>query len=262
MLNMKVTVPRDRWGRPTINGRSYTRASTLAKVLDDTRALIDWNARQTAIGLSKSPDLIALAATANPTDKGTLNRVVEQAKERAATTAAAGIGTAVHSATEMLDRGETLDGLPASIQADARAYQAKMRAYGLRPLAAEIFVVCDEIGAAGSFDRLVAGPSRSLIGDLKTSGNPDTHKYAGLAWSIQLAIYAHAKPWHPDKGILEWADLGLPEPDRQRGVVIHIVQGTGDVRLFTVDLAAGWLAAKLAAEVRDMRQFPVVAPIP
>lgn len=262
MLSFKVEVPRDRYGRPLIAGTAHTRASTLAKTLDDTRALLDWNARQSVIGLCRSHDLIALAATTDPGDKVTLNRIVEQAKERAATTAAASIGTATHTATEILDRGESLDGLPETVKADAQAYRAKLRGYSLLPLAAEMFVVCEELVVAGSFDRLLAGPSRTLIGDIKTSGNPDTHKYAGLAWAIQLAVYAHAKPWTPERGIVEWSDLGLPVPDQHRGVVIHIVQGTARVRLHSVDLDAGWLAAKLAAEVRDMRKFPVTELIP
>jgi hypothetical protein len=118
-----------------------------------------------------------------------------------------------------------------------------------------MFVVCHDVNAAGSFDRLLQGPSRVLIGDIKTSGNPDTHKYAALAWAIQLATYAHAKPWIPGRGIVEWADLGLPEPDTERGLVIHIVQGTGQVRLHSVDLKAGWVAAQLADEVLAMRKL-------
>jgi hypothetical protein len=250
-----IDIPRDRWGRPTIEGRSYTRVSTLAKTLDDTRALLNWNARITAIGLAKSEDLIAAVATTDPDDKKSLDKIVEQAKERAASTAKATIGTATHAATEILDRGDSLDGLPDKVKADAHAYADAIALHGLTPLAAEMFVVCDEVNAAGSFDRLMAGPSRTLIADIKTSGNPDTHKYAGLAWAIQLATYAHAKPWIPGRGIVEWADLGLPAPDLERGVVIHIVQGTGVVRLHSIDLAAGWVAARLADEVLAMRRL-------
>jgi len=257
-----IDIPRDRWGRPTIDGRTYTRVSTLAKVLDDTRALLNWNARITAVGLAKSEDLIAAVATTDPDDKKALDRLVEQAKERAASSAKATIGTATHAATELLDRGDDLDGLPDKVKGDAQAYRAAITAHGLTPLAAEMFVVCDEVNAAGSFDRLLAGPSRTLIGDIKTSGNPDTHKYAALAWAIQLATYAHSRPWIPGRGIVDWADLGLPEPDRERGLIIHIVQGTGQVRLHSVDLAAGWVAAKLADEVLAVRKVKPTQEIP
>jgi hypothetical protein len=264
MLDLRhVEPPRDRWSRPVIDGRSYTRVSTLAKTLDDTRALLDWNARVTAVGLAKSEDLIAAVATTDPDDKKALNKIVEQAKERAASTAKATIGTATHAATEMIDRGEDLNGLPAAVKADAYAYREVCASHGLQPLAAELFVVCDEVNAAGSFDRLFQGPSRVLIGDLKTSANPDTAKWAGLAWAIQLATYAHAKPWIPGRGIVEWADLGLPTPDTERGVVIHVMQGTGEARLHSIDLAAGWVAARLADEVLAMRKLKNVSqPIP
>lgn len=263
MLDLpKVEVPRDRWGRPTLGGRTYTRVSTLAKALDDTNALLAWNARQAVIGLARSHDLVALAATTDPADRTTLNKIVEQAKERAQSTAGASVGTATHSATELLDRGESLTGIPASIVADAHAYRDTIDRYGLTPLAAEMFVVCDEIGAAGSFDRLLAGPTRVMIGDLKTSANPDTAKWAGLAWAIQLATYAHAKPWLPDRGVVEWSDLGLPEPDLQRGLVIHIVQGTGQVRLHSVDLTIGWGAARIAETVLGARKMKPTQALP
>ena len=250
-----IDIPRDRWGRPTIDGRTYTRVSTLAKTLDDTRALLNWNARITAIGLAKNEDLIAAVATTDVDDRRALDKIVEQAKERAGSTAKATIGTAVHAATEILDRGDDLDGLPDKVKVDAHAYRASMDTHGLTPLAAEMFVVCDEVNAAGSFDRLLQGPSRVMIGDIKTSGNPDTHKYAALAWAIQLATYAHAKPWVPGRGIVDWADIGLPDPDLERGLVVHIVQGTGQVRLWSIDLAAGWVAARLADEVLAMRKL-------
>jgi len=255
VITRKADIPRDRWGRPTINGRTYTRVSTLAKVLDDTRALLDWNARQTAIGLARSEDLIAAVTTTSPDDKTTLNKIVNQAKERAATEAKATLGTAIHTATEMLDLGQPLDGIPDKVQVDAHAYQATCRMIGLTPLAAEMFITCDEVNAAGSFDRLMLGPGRVLIADLKTSGNTDTHKYAALSWAIQLAVYAHGQPWHPDHGQQTWADLGLPTPDQDRGLIIHIVQGTGQVRLHSIDLRLGWQAAHTADEALEYRRW-------
>lgn len=255
MLDLpRFEVPRDRWGRPIIDGLTYTRVSTLAKVLDDTRALMDWNARITAMGLARSEDLIAAVATTDPDDKKTLNRIVGQAKERAQSTAKATIGTAVHAATEILDRGGDLNGLPDKVKLDAHAYRDTIDRWRLVPLAAEVFVVNVEADAAGTFDRILQGPNRVLTMDIKTSGNPDTHKYAGLAWAIQLATYAHGKPWLPGRGIVEWVDLDLPTPDQDRGLVVHIVQGTGQVRLHSVDLRAGWIAALLARDVLAVRK--------
>ena len=246
--------PRDRWGRPVIDGNTYTRVSTLAKVLDDTRALMLWNARITALGLARSEDLIAAIATTDPDDKQKLNKIVAQAQERAQSTAKATIGTAIHAATEILDRGGDLDGLPDKVKGAANAYRDTMARWNLEPLAAELFVVNREADAAGTFDRLLQGPNRAVIMDIKTSANPDTAEWAGLAWALQLATYARAKPWLPGRGIVDWADLGLPTPDLDRGLIVHILQGTGQVRLFSVDLRAGWIAAQLARDVIAVRK--------
>jgi len=136
----------------------------------------------------------------------------------------------------------------------AIAYQQAMAAKRLEPLAAEVFVVCEELGAAGTFDRLLKGPTRTLIGDIKTSDNPNVVRYAALSWAVQLTVYAHGKPWMPDVGLVDWSDLGLPQPDLARGLVVHVPQSGGQVRLHSIDLAAGWEAARLAAEVRDWRK--------
>ena len=76
-------VPRDRWNRPVLDGKTHIRVSSLAKVLDDQSALIKWAARQTALGMATSEDLIAAVATTSPDDRRALDGLVEQAKERA-----------------------------------------------------------------------------------------------------------------------------------------------------------------------------------
>lgn len=260
MLNLdQGEIARDRYGRPVLNGTTYTRASTLAKALDDQSALVNWSARQAVLGLAGSEDLIAAVCTTEPGDKRALDGLVAQAKERAATTRGSTLGTAIHTATEALDRGQDLSRLPEKVRRDAQAYRDVLDARGLVPLAAEVFVVCDELQVAGSFDRLIQGPNRVLIGDLKTSANPDSAKWAALAWSIQLAVYAHSKPYMPGVGPVPWAEVGLPEPDQSRGLVIHVQQGAGEAALYTVDLAAGWVAARLADEVLAVRKLKALA---
>ena len=52
------TVRRDRWGRYQVlppegeKVQGYTRATTVAKALDDQSSLMTWNARMTALGLA------------------------------------------------------------------------------------------------------------------------------------------------------------------------------------------------------------------
>ena len=92
-FNAADAIPRDRWGRPMIvpadGGKpvAYTRVSTLAKVLDDKTALTRWKQRQTAIGMSMRPDLVAKAG-AKRDDKRTVDEVVEEAMVAASSSAA------------------------------------------------------------------------------------------------------------------------------------------------------------------------------
>lgn len=248
-------VPRDRWGRPVIDGTTYVRASTLADSLDNKEALLSWTGRQTALGLATSPDLIAAVATTKPDDKKALDRLVEQAAERAKSRAGATMGTAIHTATELLDAGESIEVLPKDVQADAHAYRALLDGAGLTPLAAEVFVVNEELQVAGTFDRLLQGPHRVLIEDTKTSSNPNTAEYKALSWAIQIAVYANGRPWLPDRGIVDWEDVGLPAPSVTHGLVVHVVQGEAVAKAYSIDLVAGLEAARIAREVYDLRRL-------
>lgn len=254
MIDLPAVEPdRDQWERPVVEGVSYTRASTLARALDDQGSLIQWSARMAVVGLARSKDLIAAAAATDVEDKAALNRIVDRAKDRAQSMAKADIGTAIHAVTVMLDKGISVDGQPDGVLESARAYQNTMKSRGLVPLAAEMFVVCPELQAAGSFDRLLRGPTRTLIGDLKTSARPDVVRYSALSWAVQLAVYANGTPWIPGRGLVSWEELGLPRPDLTRGLVIHVIQGTDRVRMYSIDLIAGFEAAQLARDVRQWR---------
>ena len=254
--------PRDRWGRPKIDGTSYTRASTLAKALDDGANLGKWKARMAVIGVARNPDLLALAATTDPDDRATLNDIAERALERAGGTAGRDTGTSIHAATEMLDCAENVSHLPGDLLRDARAYQAACEAESLTPVLSETFVVNDQVGAAGSFDRLLwddAG-ERYVIGDIKTGSSDDPAyvlRYSGLAWAMQLAIYAGGRPWNHTWQ--EWADLDAAKPDQSRGVIFYIPRGSGVCHPLWLDLEVGRRAAQLAADVRAIKKVKVAA---
>lgn len=249
---------RDRWGRPLLGGNAFTRASTLAKVLDDQSNLIAWKARTTALGLAKSPDLIALASTASPDDRKKLNELVSKACDRAGGDSGRDLGTAIHSVSEILDYGRSTEGIPADLLADGRAYQEKCRAFGLMPLCGEMFVAHRRLKVAGSFDRLLMDSSgATFIADIKTGKAGETAdykaKYNALAWSIQLAVYAHSTPWFD--GWKSWSKLDLTPPDKTRGIVFHIPRGTGTCNVIEVDLAEGIEAAKVAVKVQRLRKI-------
>ncbi len=249
---------RDRWGRPIIDGEGYTRASTLAKTLDDQQNLIAWSSRMTALGMAKAPDLIALAATAEASERSKLNDIVERAKDRASAGSGRDLGTAIHAASEMVDYGKDVAGLPLDVRNDAEGYEFARTAAGLHPLCGELFVANRHLKAAGSFDRLMHcnETGDAIIADLKTGTKDDPEyaaKYGALAWSMQLATYATALPY--DGGFLSWEDWGLPVPSAMRGVVCYIPRGTGKCHIIDIDLAAGLHAVKLAVDVRSARAY-------
>ena len=257
-------VIRDRWGRPVIDGTTYLRPSSLAKTLEDQNGLIAWKARMTALGLSRNPDLLALVATTDPSNSKALNGIVERAAERAGSTGGRDTGTAIHAATEAVDYGEDISHMPADLQADALAYRAARKSLGLYPTAAEVFVVNDTIGAAGTFDRLVVPvsinePALGLITDIKTGSKDDPEyaaRYNAVAWSIQLATYAHARPLGTS-----WTDLEVSGLSLSRGIVWYIPRGLGKCYPIHLDLEAGWSLAQTAKAVYDARKSSPVLSI-
>lgn len=247
-------IKRDRWGRPLIippNGGKpvpYMRATTLAGVLDDTWGLSKYLQRQVAVGLTKRDDLL-LSVAAHSGDKNKLDDLCEQAAEAAGGSAKATIGTALHTFTERMDRGEPLGSLLSEIPA---AYADDLTAYGratqetLTPLHIEQMVVIDELQVAGTPDRIGLFKRQSIpkIIDLKTGGIT----YAMGKIAIQLALYAHGALYDPVTG--ERTELVV---DREQAIVIHLPAGQGECTLHWVDIAAGWEAASLAGQVRKYR---------
>lgn len=244
---------RDRWGRyllpdpNTGKERPWTRATTLASTLADTYGLTQWQMRMVAKGLGMRPDLLALAAAAHVDDKATLNRVANDAKEAAGSSAGANAGTALHSFTEAVDRGEDPQ-VPDPWAGDIAAYRRTLEASGVttRPEWIERITVVPEYGVAGTFDRILILPDgRQVIGDVKT-GKDLSYSWSEIA--IQLALYAHATHmW----GGQAWESMPIVDPNE--AVVIWLPVGRGECTLWTVDIAAGWEMAAVAHRVRAWR---------
>jgi hypothetical protein len=250
---------RDRWGRPLIvpatggKARPYTRASSAAKTIEDTWNLEMWARRNVAYGMSYDPSLVArvIAVGGNPGSwdqaaKGVVNKVHEDAQKVAQANKAADIGTAVHTLTERLDRGEDVDGGP--YQADLDAYRAALDAAGFvcNPDWVECRMACDELEIAGTADRILTNGGY-YIGDLKTGPTVD---YGGLGWAAQLACYAHSDLYN----IVDDSRQPTPKLDQATGIIIHLPAGQGRCTLYEIDLVAGYRAAQLANEVRAVRK--------
>ena len=245
-------IPRDRWGRPMIlpakGGKNakrvpYRRCTTYVGCLDDTFGLMQWKSRQVALGMGQRKDLVLAAAAARPEDKKTLNEIVDKATEQAQGSSAATTGTALHSFTERIDRGEPLGTVPDEYKADLEAYKAATA--GIEWLGIETFRVHDEWQVAGTADRIGKLNGRTMIMDIKTGSIDYPHKM-----SMQLAMYARMTPYD----IATDTRTADPEPvDLHYGVIIHLPAGKGECTLFEIDIIKGWGACIIAKSVWSWR---------
>jgi hypothetical protein len=244
-------IPRDRWGRPLIDvdgtPTPYSRVSTLAKSLDNGEALTIWKQRMVARGLSARADLRALVQAAPDTDTRSVDQVVKQAVEFAQAQAKANIGTALHLLTERVDEGQ-IDAINVDewIMSDLRAYSDAMQ--GINVVAKEVFVVVDDVHAAGTFDRLVEIDGRVYVADIKTGQHEPKYPH-GVA--LQIAMYSRGWTYTPAAGRL--VDL-REHVDQERGVLIWLPSGKSTCEVYWLDIAAGWEMAKTAARVRDWQK--------
>lgn len=223
----------------------YRRTTTFVGCMDDMNGLMKWNARQVALGMGQRADLVLAAAAANPDDKKTLHDIAEKAKEAAKSSAAADIGTALHSFTERLDRGQDPGNVPAEYQADLDAYQAATA--GIEWVGIETFRVHDDWQVAGTADRIGRFPwsDRLKIADIKTGSIDYPHKMA-----MQLAMYARMTPYDIATDT-RGADPG--EIDLNHGVIIHLPAGQGRCDLYEIDIMKGWGACLIARSVWNWR---------
>jgi hypothetical protein len=271
--NVPEDIPRDRWKRPRIYKLSkagtptktlepYTRASTLGGYLEDQSNLGVWKQQMVAFGMARRRALV-LAAAAVPTsdlpeDKAALRDIARQALDAAESSAKATIGTALHALSERVDRGLEIPDIGEDQRA-LDAYKAAMVSFTWHEI--EMFVVCDEVRCAGTFDRLVScqveltAPDGTVIPvgsrmimDLKTSSSAD---YFGIKFAVQLAVYAHGLPYGHKSGRGTWPDELAPRTDW--ALILHVPSGGAMAEWHWVDLTLGWELAKLARSVGDWR---------
>lgn len=242
-----VEIPRDHWGRPLVlppqGGKrvAYRRTTTFVGCLDDTTGLQRWKTRMVALGMGQRKDLTLAAAAANPDDKKTLDDIAEKALEQAQAGAAAMTGTALHSLTERIDRGQELGHVPHEYVEDLKAYE-KATAH-IEWLDIECFRVHDEWQVAGTADRIGRDTrtGRISIYDLKTGSVDFPHKMA-----MQLAMYADMIPYDIATDTRGVNPDGLDVND---GVIIHLPAGQGRCDLYSIDLRSARGACALARKV-------------
>lgn len=256
------TVRRDRWGRyevlPPNSDKvvGYARATTIAKVLDDQSSLMAWNSRMTGIGLSQRPDLVTLIAATPKDDKKTLDGIVKRASEAGGATVRRDLGTAIHGMLEHRLADPTYIA-PDPYQGDIEAIIQAIADAGLEFVKgmSERIAVNDDIQVAGTFDLLLTNGEDLFVADLKTGSSV---KYGGLAFAIQLAIYAHAHNLYtqgPAKDGSEDIREPMPNVSKSVAIIIHAQPASGEATLHWLDIETGTLALHTALEVRKLRKL-------
>lgn len=242
-------VPREpRFGRPMIipvgGGRlvPYSRCTTYVGCLQDQYKVGLWNQRMTAIGLVERKDL-QVAVAAHREDREEMDRICAAAKEAALASAAATIGTAMHTFTEQHDRGELdLTNVPEEYRPDVIAYREGTAAFTVLDI--ERFMVNDDLKVGGTPDRRMAVAGTPYIFDLKTG----SIEYSQLTIAMQLAVYSRCLAYDPATG-----ERTPVEVDQNRAIIAHLPAGEGRLDLYWVDIATGWEAVLLAGQVREWR---------
>jgi hypothetical protein len=183
--------------------RSWTRATSLAHVLDDTYALNQWRIRKVLIGLERQGPLkAALSRLVDDLDsteidedqaRGPLNSIADNAARAADADKSSEFGTAVHDWTSWVDMGlMSVHAVPALFRAHADAGLRMQGEAQLIPIPeyTERIVMNSALGCVGTLDRIYMDARRVdlplVLGDVKTSR---TLAFSGLAFAVQLAFY-------------------------------------------------------------------------
>lgn len=243
---------RDRYGRylivPEGGGKPVpmTRATTVAKTLEDGSGLMTWAKRQTARGMALRPDLVAAVATTDPDDKRRLNSLAEDAMTAAGSGASATVGTALHRATELADLGQPVPDMFAERVAEYRSALDAARVV-VDPDLVECVLVLWEHQVAGTADRIVTVGGHRYVFDLKTGSSVDyPHSFA-----VQLATYAAADHIYDTR---TETLRPMPDVDQERAIICHLPAQGGPCTLHWLDISAGRAALDHALWVRDWRK--------
>lgn len=268
------------WRNPStgrkVGHRYYTRVTTYADAITEAYNLTAWKLRRVALGLGQRADYVRLAAsyTDEDRDRDALDELVGKALEAAGPNKA-DLGTALHSLTERLDRGEDLGTPPEEVLPDLAAYTAiTSGVLGIRWR--EPRTVCDLLECAGTPDTIATvseapptgeglpvcdcPPDRLRVVDTKTG----SVRYPGKM-STQLSIYSRSELYDPETGARTPLDV-CPH----WGVIVHLPVETGEAALFWLDLEHGWRGAELCGPVRSwhrvkaddiLRPFATIKPV-
>lgn len=289
LLVPRLDFRRDQWDRPKIlqpDGTEvgYTRVTTLAKTLEEQSQLTAWKQRMTLLGASLRPDIVLAAANARmmpdiKEQKKVLGRLANDAMAAAQSGAKASIGTSLHGFSEHVDAGLPVSELPPMVQPIMSSYSRLVarahEAWHIRIVGVEEKLVCEDVRAAGTADRLwffphpvqimtsfgpveIPGPCVVIV-DLKTG----SVRYGGLGIGCQLGTYAASDRYDVATGertpigrfVLDGQAYEVPV-HQDLGLVLHLPsddQGA-TANLLPVNIRDGYAAALESFRVREIRK--------
>jgi hypothetical protein len=236
----------------------YLRASEVHRLVEDKYGLNIWQQDRIGKVVATNPALRAEWEKVDVEAKGQAFWERKALRERTIRSytagrpydrSAAAKGTRFHSITDKSDSGVLFD-LDSDFADDLGVYHHVLNKAGLTILASERFVVQDELGIAGTFDKLVytelstpdgvlAGP---VIADLKTG----KVKGKELDFGMQMAVYANSVYY--DNG--ERTEFSV---NKKWGMIIHLPLGSNQAELFWVNINQCYEVVKAAIIVKEQR---------
>lgn len=254
--------------RRTLTG--FTRASTIAKILDDTYGLDKWQKRNILLGVVNDPSLIREAAKAveNEAKAGVFDAIAENAQIAAGSAEARELGTAVHAWAEAVDHGTIMvHEVPHLFRIHVMQYLQALARHAIAPMPeyTERIVYNSDAEAVGTLDRIYMCPDGTLaLGDVKTSKSLE---YSYLSYAIQLRIYQSAdymlsldgKRWEPMPQLRDdFAILAhVPSNDPHKSSLV-----TFDLKVADTALRTATLVRKLRAQAKKTIPNVHALPIP
>lgn len=252
-------IPQDRWGRPLLAPAPgakpvpYTRASTIARTLDDPSGLIAFKQRQTALGLAARPDLVDALTTTDPADKRAVERVVDEAARVVRGDAGKDRAAELRRLTAIVDlaNGRSIDA--PDMEDDLAAYAELTARAGWTVLGVDVLTACHACKIAGRVDRVI-----EIDGDVYVAAIDTRPVHAHpTAWAIDLAAVAQGKPYDTTAGQL--TDWPHAAPRTDRALLIHLPVGAGTATAYWIDIAAGAEALDHAVWARAWRRLKNLA---
>jgi hypothetical protein len=113
----------------------------------------------------------------------------------------------------------------------------------------ERVIRCEIYSCAGRLDGIARMSDGSLVlVDDKSEKDPEKYPHAK---AVQLGIYANAGE------LMDYSTnsvVPMPPVRKDFALIIHTKPGSGECRIFRVDIARGWAAARIAVELREWRK--------